>query len=338
MQLISRRYSGIWVLMLLSLILLVTGCGNVSTETTNINASTASTQSNPENKQASTKEEPQVRTIEHAMGKTEIKGTPERIVVLSNEGTEALLALGVTPVGAVKSWLGEPWYEHIQDKMQNVTVVGDEMQPNLELIAGLKPDLILGVKVRQEKIYQQLSDIAPTVFSENLSANWKQNFLLYADALNKKADGEKAISDFDARVAKAKEELGDKILTKVSIVRFLPTTARIYFKDSFSGALLSQLGFARPAPQDKEGLAEAITKERIPEMDGDILFYFIWEDDMKAKTGAKNADDWKQDKLWKKLGAVKNNKAFEVSEAIWNTSGGILSANLMLDDLLSYFK
>lgn len=44
-------------------------------------------------------------TVEHAMGKTEVPANPKRVVILTNEGTEALLELGVKPVGAVKSWI-----------------------------------------------------------------------------------------------------------------------------------------------------------------------------------------------------------------------------------------
>ena len=47
------------------------------------------------------------REITHAMGVTDVPDNPQRIVVLTNDGTEALLAIGVTPVGAAKSWLGE---------------------------------------------------------------------------------------------------------------------------------------------------------------------------------------------------------------------------------------
>ena len=52
-------------------------------------------------------------TVEHAMGSTTLEKAPEKVVILTNEGTEALLALGVTPVGAVQSWTGDPWYNHI---------------------------------------------------------------------------------------------------------------------------------------------------------------------------------------------------------------------------------
>ncbi len=43
--------------------------------------------------------------------------------------------------------------------------------------------------------------------------------------------------------------------------------------------------------------------------------------------------EWMQDPLFKSLNAVQNNKVYKVNDFIWNTAGGIKSANLMLDDL-----
>ncbi|WP_251037355.1 AraC family transcriptional regulator [Paenibacillus albidus] len=277
------------------------------------------------------------RVVKHAMGEETLTGTPERVVILTNEGTEALLALGVKPVGAVQSWNGEPWYEHIKDEMQGVEVVGDELQPNIELIASLKPDLIIGNKVRQEKIYEQLKQIAPTVFSEDLSGEWKNNFRLYSEALNKKEEGEKAMEAFDSRVADVKSKLGSKAETKVSIVRFSASQVRIYQKDSFSGVLLEQLGIARPASQDKDNFMEVMSKETIPDMDGDVLFYFVTETE-DTSDAAKVVEEWKNDPLFKNLNVSKNNKVFEVNETIWNTAGGYEAANLLLDELVKYFE
>src|SRR5687768_9019713 len=84
--------------------------------------------------------------ITHSMGTTEVPDNPQRIVILTNEGTEALLAAGIKPVGAVRSWLGNPWYAHIQPLMEGVEVVGEESAVNLEVIAALQPDLIIGNK------------------------------------------------------------------------------------------------------------------------------------------------------------------------------------------------
>ncbi|PLR85260.1 ABC transporter substrate-binding protein [Bacillus sp. V33-4] len=283
-------------------------------------------------------------TVEHAMGNTTIEKTPKRVIILTNEGTEALLALGVKPVGAVQSWLGDPWYDHIKKDMDGVEVVGVEHEVNLEKIAALKPDLIIGNKLRQEAVYSQLNAIAPTIFSETLRGDWKENFKLYAKALNQEEKGKKVLNEFDNHVEELKEKLGDKVNREVSVVRFMAGKSRIYYTDSFSGVIFEQLGFKRAAqqadlftPDNKLGnLAIEVGKEVIPQMDGDILFYFTYapKGDQAALDTAK---EWTNDPLWKNLNAVKSGNAYEVSDAIWNTAGGVIAANLMLDDLENYF-
>ncbi|UYN98961.1 MAG: iron-siderophore ABC transporter substrate-binding protein [Devosia sp.] len=271
------------------------------------------------------------REITHALGVSDVPDNPQRIVVLTNEGTEALLAVGITPVGAVKSWLGNPWYDHIAADMADVTVLGEESAVNLEVLVSLEPDLILGTKQRHEAIYEQLSAIAPTVISERLRGDWKVNMALYTDAAGKGEEGKAALDAFDVRVGALSSALGASLEEEISIARFMAAQTRIMFKDSFSGLILSQLGFHRPAAQDKDEFAEEITKERIPEFEGDRLIYFTYE------TGNGEADavasDWLADPLWQNLAVVKAGKVHEVSDAIWNTAGGYIAANLMLDDI-----
>ena len=271
------------------------------------------------------------REITHAMGVTEVPDNPQRIVVLTNEGTEALLAVGVTPVGAVKSWLGNPWYDHIADQMADVTVLGEESAINLEVLVALEPDLIIANKTRHEKIYDQLSAIAPTVASERLRGDWKINMALYTEAVGKGAEGKAALDAFDARVAALHDELGASLDEKISIARFMAGQTRIMFKDSFSGLILAELGFHRPATQDKDEFAEEITKERIPEFEGDRLIYFTYE--TGNGEGDTQAKDWLADPLWNNLAVVKAGKVHAVSDAVWNTAGGIIAGNLLLDDI-----
>ena len=271
------------------------------------------------------------REITHAMGVTDVPDHPQRIVVLTNEGTEALLAVGIKPVGAVKSFLGNPWYEHIAGEMTDVTVVGEESAVNLEVLVSLEPDLILGNKMRHEKIYEQLSAIAPTVFSERLRGDWQINMALYTEAAGKGDEGKAALAAYEGRIAALHDALGATLDEKISIARFMSGQTRIMFKDSFSGLALSQIGFQRPASQDKDDFAEEITKERIPEFEGDRLFYFTYE--TGNGEGDSQAQDWLADPLWNNLAVVKAGKAHAVSDAIWNTAGGIIAANLMLDDV-----
>lgn len=315
-----------FVLVIGLFLLLLSACGN-----TEKNEKTGSTNTSGTDVES--------YTVEHAMGTTEIKGTPKNIVILTNEGTEALLALGVKPVGAVQSWLGDPWYEHISTEMEGVKVVGTESEVNVEAIAALKPDLIIGNKMRQEKVYEKLSDIAPTVFSETLRGDWQKNFELYAKALNRAEEGEQVIADFEGRINELKETAGDKLNQDVSVVRFMAGMTRVYYTDTFSGVIFDKLGMKHSSsvqelfkdnPEDL--FAREVGKEVIPQMDADLLFYFTYAPPGDTEA-AKTEEEWTNNPLWKNLNVVKEGRAYRVDDAIWNTAGGVLAANLLLDDL-----
>ncbi|MCV6824555.1 MULTISPECIES: ABC transporter substrate-binding protein [Halocynthiibacter] len=271
------------------------------------------------------------RDIETVTGTVTVPDDPQRIVVLTNEGTEAVLSLGFTPVGAANSWNGNPWWEHITEAMGDALPVGTESAINLEAVAALEPDLILGNFARQEEIYPQLSAIAPTVLSERLRGDWKVNYRLYAEALGLEEEGAAQIAEYDAAVADLQDKLGDKLNEEVSVIRFLAGQIRIYQLDSFSGVLLKDVGFARPEIQNVDDFAIRTGKEAIPDMDGDRIFYFTY--DNGNGEGRSAAQDALNDPLWQSLSAVKEGKVYEVSDAIWNTAGGILAAKLMLEDL-----
>ncbi|MUT67264.1 ABC transporter substrate-binding protein [Paenibacillus sp. NEAU-GSW1] len=321
-----------WISLIICAVVLAivaTGCG-----AKNNTANNSSNAGAEETEQAAN----DTRIVKHAMGETEIKGTPKRVIVLTNESTEAVLALGVKPVGAVKSFTGNPWYPHIEAEMEGVEVLGEESQPDLELIASLQPDLIIANKMRQEKIYEQLKAIAPTVVSETLRGEWKNNFKLYAEALGKTAEGDKLIADFDARIEEFKAQAGNKLKETVSFVRFMGGKTRVYHTDTFSGIIASQIGLARNEMtlNAKDTFVDEITKERLPEADAHRIFYFTYE--TGDGKGDEQEKEWTNDPLWQGLSAVKEGRAYRVNDAIWNTAGGIKAANLMLDELAEFYE
>lgn len=133
-------------------------------------------------------------------------------------------------MGTTKPRAGDEWYPHLAKELKNTEVVGTERDINLEAVMKLKPDLIIGNKMRHEKIYDQLKEIAPTVYAETLRGDWKENFTLYTKAVNKEKEGQKALDDYKKRIEGMKEKLGDKLNSKVSIIRFVPGDVRIYQK------------------------------------------------------------------------------------------------------------
>lgn len=276
------------------------------------------------------------RDITHVMGVTAVPDQPLRVVALTNEATEDLLALGIVPVGAARSANANPWFDHVADALKDTVLVGEELAPNLEVILSLEPDLILGNKKRHEQIYEQLSAIAPTVFVENITGQWRNNFAFYAEAVGKVAEGEAVLKGYENRVTAIKAALGDRLGEKVGLVRFISGQNYAYNNDSFSGSILRDIGFGRPAAQDKAGLAEPITLERIPDLDGDRLLHFSYE---TGDGGAvKEAETWMASPLWQGLNVVKAGHVHGVSDAVWATAGGVMAAHLALDDIEAIYE
>ncbi|MBJ8009994.1 iron-siderophore ABC transporter substrate-binding protein, partial [Bacillus cereus] len=79
--------------------------------------------------------------IKHAMGETTVNGKPKKVVVLTNEGAEALLAVGVTPVGTTKPRAGDEWYPQLAKELKDTKVLATERDIKLQADKNLKPDL-----------------------------------------------------------------------------------------------------------------------------------------------------------------------------------------------------
>jgi len=276
------------------------------------------------------------KEVSHALGTTDVPDRPMRIAVLTNEGTEALLALGITPIAAVKSWSGFPWYAHISKEMHGVTVLGTESQVNIEQLAWAKPDLILANKQRHAAIAPLLNTIAPTVFSEALRDHWKENFKLYAKATSKEPEAKLVLEQYQQEIQALRKELGSNLNERISVIRFQPSEVRIYQQRSFSGTILRDIGFKRPEIQLENQFALThVGREQIPSFAGDRIFVLVYGGSHETH---ERVSQWTKSPFWQELAAVKQDKVYWLSDTTWNTSGGILSAFNALEDVKLIYR
>ncbi|MBP1174827.1 iron complex transport system substrate-binding protein [Paenibacillus sp. PvR133] len=318
---------------LILMISVLAGCASGGTSGTT-DPSSKSASGNKSNTVGSGADE-QTRVIKHAMGETTIKGTPKRIVTLFQGANDVVVALGVKPTGVVESWVQQPVYKYLKADLDGVTQVGQESQPNLEEINKLKPDLIIATKTRHEDIYDQLSQIAPTVVTETLF-DWKETVKTTGEAMNMKEQSDKLLADWDARVADFKGKMGDRLPIEATITNFRADQVRIFYM-GYAGKILKELGFTRPPGHDEDTWGVELTsKENIPDMNADMIFNF--NSGTETEAIEKNYKDWTSSPLWKNLDAVKNNQLVQVDEVAWNMGGGYTSANMMLDDLYKQFN
>ncbi|MGW9453870.1 iron-siderophore ABC transporter substrate-binding protein [Streptomyces sp. NPDC055632] len=147
-------------------------------------------------------------TVDHKYGSTTIDAEPKKIVTLGLSDQDAVLALGLKPVGSVDWFKEQPYgkWPWAKDKWGSTPpqVVGERDEYNVEKIAALKPDLIIaqysGMKKEQ---YDTLSKIAKVVAqpkgAEDYQASWQVMTRQIGKALGKGPETEKLIADVDAR-------------------------------------------------------------------------------------------------------------------------------------------
>ena len=279
----------------------------------------------------------ETKTISHAMGSTDVPKKALRVVTLFQGATDSVVALGVTPVGVVDSWAQQPTYEYLRDALKGVAHVGLETQPNLEAIVALKPDLIIATKSRHEKIYRQLSQIAPTVMAENVY-DFKTTLDLTAEALSKQEKGKQVWNVFQQRIRifrKAIKQREANWPLTAAVLNIRADHLRLYLKQSFSGVVLNEIGFQFPLPNEKGWGVKLKTKEALPSVNADVFFIILQSNDAAVK---QNYDAWRAHPLWKMLTAPKNQQVYEVDNVAWLLSGGILGAEKILDQLYQIYN
>ena len=267
------------------------------------------------------------RTITHARGTTRLERKPERVVVLDTGEIDAMLALGTVPVGTASPNGTVPSY--LQPQLQGSTNVGSLDGLRLEAIAALQPDLILGSQLRVDAHYDQLSAIAPTVFSIRPGFPWKENLLLAGAALGEETRATEVLNDYQRRADAIRARFTEP--PTISLLRFMPERTRLYGNLSMIGVVLRDIGLPRPANQNIEELAIEISPERISEADADWIFYSSYGPRDGTAEGSVIGGE-----LWNRLGAVQRGTARAVDDEVWFLGLGPLGASRVLDDLQAF--
>ncbi|MDP9386821.1 MAG: iron-siderophore ABC transporter substrate-binding protein [Actinomycetota bacterium] len=195
-------------------------------------------------------------TIEHAYGTTTIDRAPARVVSVGYSDQDPMLALGVTPV-AVREWFGEqpdatwPW---AQDELGAADPeVLDVAELNFERIAGLRPDVIVGVSSGMtDDEYKRLSLIAPTIARPkehpDYGVPWQEQTRVIGRALGKQAGADELVARIEARFATARQEHQAFEKAKVIVVR--PSTEPgqffVFGPDDSRSRFMTALGFSIP--------------------------------------------------------------------------------------------
>lgn len=269
------------------------------------------------------------RHVAHAVGETCVVENPQRVVVLDTGELDGALSLGVKPVGAVEAIAGMGLPDYLAELTEGIELVGTIAEPNLEAILALQPDLILSSKLRHEAIYDQLSEIAPTVFTETVGVAWKDNLEVYAEALGRQEALALRWGEYRSKLKTVRSAADTS--QELSVIRFVPGQNRVMQKGNFVGTVLEDIGFARPESQRSDEFMLTVSQEELDLMDGDVIFLSVYGDASDTALDAFTGSP-----LWQSLNAVQAGQVYRVSDDHWFLGIGLIGANRIMDDLLIY--
>lgn len=226
-------------------------------------------------------------SIEHKFGSTEITAEPQRVLSLGFQEHDAILALGVEPI-AVRYWFGDesdviyPWAEDEAGDAQPEILNMPYGELNLERIAALDPDLILGIYsgITDEE-YERLSQIAPTITQTDdyvdFGVPWQDMTLTVGRALGREDRAEELVEEVEAQFAEAREAHPEFEELSVAVATYAPTEIGFFASQDPRARFFTSLGFEVPAELDEVAdgaFFGTLSPERADLIDADLL---VWD-------------------------------------------------------------
>jgi len=275
---------------------------------------------------------------QHEQGTLTLDRTPERVIALNWAATEALLLLGVTPIGVAdrdgyNAWVREP------ELPEGVANVGTRVAPSLEAISELKPDLIV-TSSEMAPAANLLERIAPTyvvsVYKQGSRPFEKASSMLttLGEMLNREERAKSVLNDIDQTLQAQRHRLENSGLTDrpVALVNFLDDRhVRVYAPNGLFQRALNALGLENAWPHSGNywGFSVVGLEALAPYQDSRIVVI--------SPTLPGLSDTLANSPFWTYLPPVQRDQVYQI-DPVW-PFGGVFPvkrlATLLADGLLA---
>ena len=281
-------------------------------------------------------------TIVHKLGTTVIEQRPRHVAVLDMNEVDFLDQLGVPVAGMVKDYVPHFLIRYKDD--QDIRDLGAIVQPNLEHIHALQPDLVLMTSI-QANHYQELSQIAPTlhfdVDYQNSESKHievvKQHLLTLGRIFGKEDLARQKAAELDAKVADARKVTQERP-EKALIVLHNNGAFSAFGVQSRYGFVFDALGVKPASTAIEAGLhGQPISSEFIQQANPDII-YVVDRTAVMEHRPVMTAEQM-ANPLLRQTNAWKNGRVVFVDADAWYiTAASVTSLKRVIDDVLRGYE
>jgi len=280
--------------------------------------------------------------IDHNLGQTVIAHRPQRVAALDMNEVDFLDQLGVPIAGMVKDFVPHFLAKYKND--DNVLDLGSIVQPNMEKIYALKPDLILMTPLHANQ-YQALSELAPTLHFDvdfrNSQSNHleviKLHLLDLGEIFDKQALAQQKVAEIDAKVEQVLAVTSDRPETALVVMHNNGSFSSFGLESRY-GFVFDVLGVKPASTEIATSLhGQPVSSEFINQADPDILYII---DRTAVMEGIPNIDvERLANPLLRQTKAWKNGKVILVDADAWYiTAASVTSLKIVIDDIIKGYQ
>lgn len=258
--------------------------------------------------------------------------TPERIITTSVPLAEMLHLLGITPVGVPTSTNPLP------ADFETIDKIGSPMQPDLEVVTNLQPDVIIGAKSLQSTLDKNLEGIdlqtayLPTDSFEDL----KLSFKALGTYFGKEEEMHNVLDSIVNKEHALVKQGEGKELPTVMLMIGTSDSFMVMSEKSYVGSLIKRLGadnIATSALKVTETYSP-INMEDVVVADPDIILVLASADHGASEDMFKK--EVEQNDTWTKLSAYQNDKIYTLDYEVFGVTS-IQNAEKALTEIATYF-
>lgn len=273
----------------------------------------------------------EIVTVTDAKGEVDIPANPKKIVDLSGN-SDILSILGYKVIGTANSdaydYTKFPTY--LEDTLKGAEILGYSMQDtmDIEAVMNLEPDLIV-ISTVQEKMYDQLSEIAPTVMIKLEALNWKDDIKTIANIFNKTEKADKWLADYEKQAKEAGDKIKKEYGEDTSYLAFLASGGQFFVFDGagFGSVLYEDMGLTKPTgmPEQSDISLPVVTYEGLASIEADYIFLMATDEDLAELEG--NA-------IWNNIPAVKEGRVVVLNASPYFNQGySPIGRELLVDEI-----
>ena len=199
---------------------------------------------------------------------------------------------------------------------------------DVEAVMNLNPDLIV-ISTVQEKMYDQLSEIAPTVMIQLEALNWKEDVKAFAEVFNKEDAANKWLADYEAKAKEAGDKINSEYGEDTTYLSFLASGGQFFVFDGagFGSVLYEDMGLKKPEgmPEQSDISLPVVTYEGLASIKADYIF---------AIATAEDLAQLQSNAIWNSLPAVKEGKVVILdSSPYFNQGYSSIGRELLVNEI-----